>query len=331
MPTLRTLLAAALAIGLLAAATPAPAQTKMRISYQVPTAHHLHKAMEFYKAELEKATNGGIAVELFPAEQLAKAAENHPQVARGAIEAALVANVQWGNTIPEMTVTSIPYLFTDLERIKKFPSSPAAQLLDAKLLAKGVKNIGWFYVTRQSIFTSGKKPLIALDDFKGLKIRGLNQVADAGLAAVGAAPTPISGNEVYNALQSGLIDAGLTDVSAAVSRKFYEVQKFGTVTPYFSVYFHLFVSPAWFNKLPVGQQQAVLDAARKTEAQMIPLTEATAEPAPAQLREKGMTIHIQTPEEQKTWAAAMQKPVIDAFVKSAPEDGQKLIDLLQKL
>ncbi len=331
MPTLRTLLAAALAIGLLAAATPAPAQTKMRISYQVPTAHHLHKAMEFYKAELEKATNGGIAVELFPAEQLAKAAENHPQVARGAIEAALVANVQWGNTIPEMTVTSIPYLFTDLERIKKFPSSPAAQLLDAKLLAKGVKNIGWFYITRQSIFTSGKKPLIALDDFKGLKIRGLNQVADAGLAAVGAAPTPISGNEVYNALQSGLIDAGLTDVSAAVSRKFYEVQKFGTVTPYFSVYFHLFVNPAWFNKLPAGQQQAVLDAARKTEAQMIPLTEATAEPAPAQLREKGMTIHIQTPEEQKAWAAAMQKPVIDAFVKSAPEDGQKLIDLLQKL
>ncbi len=323
--------AAGVAAAALAAGSPALAQTKMRISYQVPTAHHLHKGMEFFKADLEKATTGGILVELFPAEQLAKAGENHPQVARGAIEAALVANFQWGNTIPEMTITAIPYLFTDLERIKKFPGSPAARLLEAKILSKGVKNLAWFYITRQSIFTSGKKPLVALDDFKGIKIRGLNQVADAGLSAVGAAPTPISGNEVYNALQSGLIDAGLTDVSAAVSRKYYEVQKFGTVTPYFSVYFHLFCNPAWFSKLPAAQQMAVLDAARNTEAHIVALTEATAEPAPAQLREKGMTIHIQTPEEQKAWAAAMQKPVIDAFIKSAPEDGQKLIELMQKL
>ena len=321
---------AAVALGALASATPALAQTKMRISHQVPTAHHLHKALEYYKAELEKATSGGIQVEIFPAEQLAKAAENHPQVARGAIEAALAVNFQWGNTIPEMNVTTIPYLFTDLDKIKKFPGSPAAKLLEEKLMAKGVKNIGWFYITRQSIFTSGKKPLVAVDDFKGVKIRGLNAIADAGLAAVGASPTPISGNEVYNALQSGLIDAGLTDLSAAVSRRYYEVQKFGTVAPYFSVYFHMYVNPAWFNKLPAAQQKAVLDAATKTEAFIVPLTEETAAKASVQLGEKGMTVHQQTAAEQKAWTAAMQKPVIDAFSKSAP-DGQKLIELLQKL
>lgn len=322
---------AATAICALAAALPAQAQTKMRISHQVPTAHHMHKAMEYFKAELEKATNGGIQVEIFPAEQLAKAAENHPQVARGAIEAALAVNFQWGNTIPEMNVTTIPYLFTDLEKIRKFPGSPAAQILEAKLLSKGVKNIAWLYITRQSIFTSGKKPLVTLEDFKGVKIRGLNSIADAGLSAVGASPTPISGNEVYNALQSGLIDAGLTDLSAAVSRRYYEVQKFGTVAPYFSVYFHLYVNPAWFSKLPPAQQKAVLDTATKTEAYITPLTEATAGEAIGQLREKGMAIHEQTPAEQKAWAAAMQKPVIDAFIKSAPEDGQKIIDLLNKL
>jgi C4-dicarboxylate-binding protein DctP len=148
---------------------------------------------------------------------------------------------------------------------------------------------------------------------------------------VGASPTPISGNEVYNALQSGLIDAGLTDISAAVSRRYYEVQKFGTVTPYFSVYFHMFANPAWFAKLPAPQQKAVLDAAAHTEAHIAGLTEETAGKAAGQLREKGMTIHVQTPAEQKAWRDAMQKPVIDAFIKSAPEDGQKLIDLMQKL
>ena len=83
---------AALALALALCAGPALAQTaptKMRISHQVPTGHHLHKALEFYKAELEKETKGAIQVEIFPSEQIAKAAENHPQVARGAIEAAL--------------------------------------------------------------------------------------------------------------------------------------------------------------------------------------------------------------------------------------------------
>ena len=329
MKQIRHLSIAAIAAGLLAA-TPAFAQTKMRISYQVPTAHHLHKAMEFYKAELEKATDNGIQVELFPAEQLAKAGENHPQVARGAIEAALAVNFQWGNTIPEMNVTTIPYLFTDLEKIKKFPGSPAAKILEDKLMSKGVKNIGWFYITRQSIFTSGKKPLIAVDDFKGVKIRGLNAIADAGLAAAGASPTPISGNEVYNALQSGLIDAGLTDLSAAYSRRYYEVQKFGTTAPYFSVYFHLYANPGWFSKLTPAQQKAVLETGTKTEAFIVPLTEKTAADASGNLRTKGMTVHEQTAAEQKAWAAAMQKPVMDAFSKSAP-DGEKLIELLQKL
>lgn len=325
----RSIITALAALAVMAG--PALAQTKMRISHQVPVAHHLHQALLFFKDEVEKSTKGAVVVELFPQEQAFKAAENHPAVARGAIEAALVVNFQWGNTIPEMNVTSIPYLFTDIEKIKKFPGSPAAKLLEAKLEAKGVKNIAWLYITRVSIFTSQKAPLVKIEDFKGVKIRGLNAIADAGLAKIGASPTPISGNEVYNALQSGLIDAGLTDISAAFSRRYYEVQKFGTVAPYFSVYFHMFVNPGWFGKLPADQQKAILDASAKTEAHMIGLTEATAAKAVVQLREKGMTLHEQTAAEIKAWTDAMQQAVIDAFVKAAPEDGAKLIDLFKKL
>lgn len=325
----RSMIAAVAALALLAG--PAVAQTKMRISYQVPVAHHMHEGMVFFKNEVEKTTKGAVVVELFPQEQAFKAGENHPAVARGAIEAAMVVNFQWGNTIPEMNFTSIPYLFTDLDKIKKFPGSPAAKLLEAKLESKGVKNIGWYYITRISIFTSQKAPLVNIADFKGVKIRGLNAIADAGLSAIGAAPTPISGNDVYNALQSGLIDAGLTDISAAVSRRYYEVQKFGTVAPYFSVYFHMFVNPAWFAKLPADQQKAILDASAKTEQYMVGLTEDTATKAVTQLREKGMTLHIQTAAEAKLWRDAMQKAVSEAFIKGAPEDGAKLLDLLQKL
>ena len=303
----------------------------MRISHQVPPAHHLTKLLQGFAADVKTRTNGSVDVQLFGSEQLAKAAENFPQVARGNIEAAVSVNFQWGTTIPEMSVTLIPYFMTDLAQIKRFPTSEARKFLDAKLEARGVHSIAWLYITRESIFTSGKKPLVTLDDFKGVKIRGLNSLTDHALTAIGAAPSAMPGSEVYQALQSGVLDAGLTDLSAAYSRKYYEIQKFGTVGPLFTIYFHVYVNPAWWSKLSPANRQAIEAAAAKAEQDSIGITEQTAAAALKDLQGKGMQIHVQTPQEQAAWKATMEKPVVDAFLKSAPQDGAKAIDLLRKL
>ena len=303
----------------------------MRVSHQVPPAHHLTKLLQGFAADVKARTNGSVDVQLFGSEQLAKAAENFPQVARGNIEAAVAVNFQWGTTIPEMSATLIPYYMTDLAQIRKFPTSEARRFLDQKLEARGVHSIAWLYITRESIFTSSKKPLITLDDFKGVKIRGLNSLTDNALTAVGAAPSAMPGSEVYQALQSGVLDAGLTDLSAAYSRKYYEIQKFGTVAPYFTIFFHVYVNPQWWSKLAPAQRQAIEAAAAKAEQEAFTVTEATAADALVQLKEKGMTIHVQTPQEQEAWKAAMQKPVLDAFLKSAPQDGPKILELLKAL
>lgn len=328
---MRNAFLAALALLALPSLAHAQAKVTMGLSHQLPPAHHIAKVVEAFAADVKARSNGEVEVKVFGASQAHKPAENFPAVARGAIESAIVVNFQWGNTIPEMNVTVIPYFFTDLEKLKKFPGSPAAKILEAKMESKGVKNIAWFYTTRQSIFTSAKKPLIAPDDFKGIKIRGLNKLADAALEAAGAAPSALPGDEVYNGLQTGIIDAGLTDVSAAYSRKYYEVQKYGTVAPYFTVYFHLFVNPAWWNKLEPKHRDAIAAAARKAEQDSIGVTEKTAEEAVVELRKKGMEVHIQTPAETKAWSAVMQKPVMDGFIKASPEDGPKLIDAINKL
>jgi C4-dicarboxylate-binding protein DctP len=328
---MRNAFLAALALLALPSLAHAQAKVTMGLSHQLPPAHHIAKVVEAFAADVRARSNGEVEVKVFGASQAHKPAENFPAVARGAIESAIVVNFQWGNTIPEMNVTVIPYFFTDLEKLKKFPGSPAAKILEAKMEAKGVKNIAWLYTTRQSIFTSAKKPLINPDDFKGIKIRGLNKLADTALEAAGAAPSALPGDEVYNGLQTGIIDAGLTDVSAAYSRKYYEVQKYGTVAPYFTVYFHLFVNPAWWNKLEPKHRDAIAAAARKAEQDSIGVTEKTAEEAVVELRKKGMEVHIQTPAETKAWSAIMQKPVMDGFIKASPEDGPKLIDAINKL
>ncbi len=320
------------AVAALTLALPAAAQTvTMRISHQVPTAHHLHKMLEGFKADVETRTKGEVQIQIFPAEQLHKAAENHAAVARGSIEAALVVNQQWGNTLPEMNVVVIPYFFSELERIKKFPGSDAAKLLEGKIAQKGVKNLAWFYITRQAIYTSGKKPLANLEDFKGVKIRGFNKLADEALLAVGASTSAMSGAEVYNALSTGVLDAGLTDVSAAFSRRYYEVQKYGTVTPSLTVYFHMFVNPAWWGKLSAPHREALEAAAKKAEQDAVTITEKTAEDAIRDLKAKGMELIVHTPEQAEVWKKAMQPPVMKAFVDGTGEDGKKLIELMNKL
>ena len=91
-----------------------------------------------------------------------------------------------------------------------------------------------------------------------------------------------------------MLDAGLTDLSAAYSRKYYEVQKFGTVGPIFTIYFHMFANPAWWSKLAPAHRQAIEAAAAKVEQDAIPVTEQTAAAALKDLAGKGMTMHVQT-------------------------------------
>ncbi len=306
--------------------------TKAVTDFASASAEMAAENMAAFAEDVARRSNGSVQVQVFPAEQLAKAGENFPGVARGAFEAAAAVNFQWGTTIPEMNAPTIPYLFTDLPRIRKFlGGSEAAKFLEGLLERRQVRNLMWLYTTRQSIFTSNRKPIVALDDFRGLKIRGLNPLTDHALTAVGAAPSAMPGPEVPPALQSGVLDAGLTDVSAAVSRRFYEIQRYGTVAPYFAVISHVYVNPRWWNGLRAEQRQAIEAAARKAEQDQIGVTEETAAAAVGELRAKGMTIHEQTPEEAETWKARMQPPVIEAFLRLAPENGRRILDLMQAL
>lgn len=305
--------------------------TVMRVSHQLPPKHHIAKLVESWAADIEARSDGSIDVQVFPANQAFKPKENFPAVARGKIEAALSVNFQWGKTIPEMNVTLKPYSFTDLALLEKFSGSPVAEFLQQKLEAKGVHNIAWLFTTRMSAYTSKGMALIKPADFKGVKIRGLNKLVDSGLVALGAAPSAMSGSQVYQALQTGVIDAGLTDISAAYSRKYYEVQDHVTVSPLFSVYFHVYVNKDWWSGLDEAQRKAITDASAKAEAEALVITEESAGKAPGQLAEKGMKVHVHTAEEIAAMRAIMDPPFTKAFLEASGEDGQKLLDMISAM
>ena len=311
--------------------TMASDKVEMRISHQLPPKHHLSPIIDNFASDIEKLSGDTIDVQVYGANQIFKPKENFPAVAKGSIEAAVSVNFQWGSTIPAMNVTLMPYSFTNLETMGKFADSPVAQFLNSKLESKGVKNVAWLFITNTSIFTSNDKPLIVPEDFKGVKIRGLNKLVDSGLRALGAAPSAMSGSQVYQALQTGVIDAGLTDISAAYSRKYYEVQKYGAVSPFFSVFFHIYVNPKWYNSLTDAQKDAIAKASVTAEAAALDATRESSAAAPDQLREKGMEIHIMTPAEVDAIKNVTLPAFKKEFIEAAGDDGKKIIEMLENL
>lgn len=316
---------AALAAGL---AAPAFAVEEMRCSHQLPPAHHIAKVIDQWAAEIESLTNGEIDVQIFGANSLVGAGENIVSVAKGNIECAFSINPQWGKTLPIMNVTLKPYAVTDLATLSAWPDSAAAAFLNEKLLDKGVHNAVWLFTTRMTAITSNGKALISPADFQGVKIRGLNPVADAGLVAMGAAPSAMSGSKVYEALSTGVIDAGMTDVAAAYSRKYFEVQDHANVMPLFSVFFHGYLNPDWYNGLSDSQKSAIAEAGAKAAEWAVAASEEASASAPDQLVENGMNVHIQTPEEQTEWQAIMGPAFDKSFGDATGEDGVRLLELV---
>jgi C4-dicarboxylate-binding protein DctP len=322
------LAAAMLAAGFAAGAQ--AADTTMRLSHQFPPAHHSAKNLEQFAADVKANTGGRVEVQIFGAAQLFKPAQHHAAVAGGKIESAAVLSFQWGGTIPEMNVTVIPYFMSSVEKMRRFRGSEAQKMLDAKMAEKGVLNIAWLMDANDGIFTSARKALVTPGDFKGVKVRGLSKLFDAGLAAMGASPSPMPAPEVYQALQTGVIDAGFTGVKAANSRRFYEVQKFGVASNIILAYDNLIVNPAWWNGLPAELRKGIVDAVAKAEERAIPASDGIPAADIQVLRDKGMNVTVLTKAQEKMMADAMQPAVIKAFVEASP-DGARLIEMMRKL
>lgn len=306
------------------------AEFTMRFSHQLPPTHDLAKAIQQFANDVKANTKGQVEVQVFGAEQLFKATQNHAAVARGQVEAASILSLQWTSTIPEMGVMTIPFLMSHVNQIRKFPGSTVAKYLDDKIEQKGVKNIAWLFDANDVVFTSNNKPLVKPEDFKGVKIRGLNKLYDNGLVALGAAPSAMPGSEVYQALQTGVLDAGQTSADAVYSRRYYEVQKYGVATSAYSVYQTLVVNPKWWGSLPAAYQKGIQDAANKAELATQPKTDGVAPEQLAKLKEKGMSVTVLNPDQVNVLKNIMQPPVIKAF-KDASPDAEKLINMVKGL
>ncbi|WP_149866312.1 TRAP transporter substrate-binding protein DctP [Tropicimonas marinistellae] len=309
---------------------PASAETPMRCSHQLPPTHTVATVIDRWAEEVETLSNGEIDVQIFGADSLVGAKENIVATAKGDIECAFSVQFQWGKTLPIMTVTTAPYAFSDLNIWRNWDGSEAADFLEEKLRSKGVENVVWLFQTNSSVFTSKGKFLTTPADFDGMKVRGLTPAFDAGLAALGAAPTALPGSEVYQALATGVIDGAMTGTDAAVSRKYYEVQDHFVVSPVISVFFHGYVNPKFYEGLSDEAKAALSEAGEKAAVWAVEAAEEALAGAPAELEAKGVQVHIASDEENAAMEAVM-RPAFDEAFKSDDPDSQTLLGLIDQL
>ncbi|HLS21642.1 MAG TPA: TRAP transporter substrate-binding protein DctP [Paenalcaligenes sp.] len=303
----------------------------MRISHQFPPSHPTAIIMDEFAKDVDEATDGQVEVKIYGSAQLFKPNQHHAAVAGGEIESAIILSIQWGGSLPEMAVTQLPFLMSSIDEQENFTQSAAAQELSDLMLAKGVKNIAWILDAPDQIFTSTNHPLDSPEKFDGVKIRGYNKLFDSGLIEMGASPVSMAGSEVYQALQTGVVDAAVTAPKAAYTRKYPEVQKYGAIIPIFPVFDNLTVNPTWWDGLPEDIQQAISQAADKAVKTSFDEFRGSGPQDVKNLEEAGMEITLVTDEATLgEFQEIMFPPIRDAFLSSVGEaSGKKLIELMQ--
>src|SRR5690606_33867532 len=131
------------ACGLMAALGPADAQTKLRFAGNFPEDHTATGAVNIFKEEVEKRSNGELQIDNFPAMQLGGAQENVDQVRSGTIFAVVTSIAYFTRTVPEFETLSLPFLFDTREKAFAVIDGEVGKKIDAKLLERGFVNLGY--------------------------------------------------------------------------------------------------------------------------------------------------------------------------------------------
>ncbi len=258
--TRRTLLAAALALALPAAFAQQPIVIKF--SHVVAPDTPKGKGADRFKQLAEERSKGRIKVEVYPNSQLYKDKEELEALQLGSVQMLAPSLAKFGPLgVKEFEVFDLPFLFKDEAAFKAVTESQLSKDLFAKLETKGIKGLG--YWDNGFHIMSANKPLHNVADFKGLKMRiQSSKVLDAQMRALGAIPQVMAFSELYQALQSGVVDGTEGVPSNFYTQKIFEVQKHITLSNHGHLAYAVIINKKFYDGLP-ADLRAVVDSSIK--------------------------------------------------------------------
>ena len=278
---------------------------------------------DVFKPYVETNSKGRIVIDLYPNAQLGGE--------RQIIEGMMLGTIQMGGMAPAVVasfeptwqVFDLPYLFKNRDVAFKALDGELGDKLKSALLKKGLR---CFVFPENGIrqITNNNKAIHKPDDLKGLKIRVMeNPVHIAIFKALGANPTPISFGELYTALHQKTVDGQENPIMGIYASKFYEVQKYISLTEHLYAPTSLLINESFYQKLPKDLQEVLkkgADIYKTKERQMcIDMENGLLE----KMVQSGMKANKLTPEEKQLFIDKT-KVVYDQF---RDKIGAELVDL----
>src|SRR5580698_7362783 len=243
---------------------PARAQTSksLKLGYILSTDSQLGAGGTIFADEIAKRTQGRYRIEQYPNSALGGELEMLKAVQLGTVDLAFITGAPLPNLMPDIGVFNIPFLFRDVAHAHAVLDGPIGQSYLAKLREKGLVALAWGENGMRHI-TNSKHEIRSAEDLKGLKLRlPQSDVMLAGFKALGADVNPLAFPQLYGALQSGQFDGQENPIATIQSSKFYQVQKYLTLTCHVYDQAILFMSKDDFGDLPEEDKRSFTEAAR---------------------------------------------------------------------
>jgi C4-dicarboxylate-binding protein DctP len=287
------------------------------------------KGAEKFKELAEKYTNGKVKVEVYANSTLYKDKEELEALQLGAVQMLAPSNSKFGPIgVKEFEVFDLPYILPTRVALRKVTDGPLGKRLLKLLEPKGM--VGLAYWDNGFKEMTANKPLRAPDDFKGLKFRiQSSKVLEAQFRALGAIPQVMAFSEVYQALQTGVVDGQENTASNIYSQKMHEVQKFMTMTDNGYIGYVVVVNKKFWDDLPADIRDQVQKAMDEATVYTNNISKSENDTALEDIKKAGKTtIVIPTAAENEAMRKAMMpvyqdmysrlgKPIIDEFLKEA--------------
>jgi TRAP-type transport system periplasmic protein len=285
------------------------AKTTFSLSTPDPDESEITVAAKKFAELVAAKTNGEIEVKVFANGQLYGGDPSAAvrQLSGGSLDMLLLSTSLYANFDPKFTAVSVPYLFDDTTQLRSYLAGAPGQELLGELNGIGIKGLMlWQRPFRQ--MTNSRRAITQPQDLAGMKFRVPNNpLWMEFFAKLGAVPTPMAFGEVYNALQLKVVDGQENPINIPVTAKFYEVQKFATMSNHMADGWVLGINPAKFNALPEAQKQALQAAATEAEAWKFANDNADINKSVELLKSKGMQVNALTPEQQKAFVAVSKQ------------------------
>jgi C4-dicarboxylate-binding protein DctP len=264
------------------------------------------KAAEKFKELAEKRLPGKVKVEVYPNSTLYKDGEEMEALSLGSVQMLAPSLAKFGPLgVREFEVFDLPYIFDDYNELHKVTGGAAGKALFKKLETKGI--VGLAYWDNGFKILSSNKPLKLPADVRGQKMRiQSSQVLAAQMKALGALPQTMAFSEVYQALQTGVVDGTENPPSNLYTQKMHEVQKHAIISDHGYLGYAVITNKKFWDGLPADVRAGLEAAMAEATAYANQIAKQENDQALEKVKASGKTqVYVPTKEERAAWKKAL--------------------------